>query len=331
MTPHRLLDRLMPRPAGRHNHRPRSRKLSLESLEDRTLLAGFTVTSPNGDTGPGTLYDAIAHADADTTDAGAYTIDFALSGTGPYTIALAQPLPVITRPVIIDGTSQTGYAPGAPQIVIDGTNAGNCNGLVFQVGGNTVMGLVIDNFDSTSGNGYGIVLDGSKNEAGGNLIEANFIGIDASGTKAEANQSGILIYDSSYNTIGGSNGDLGLIEGNLISGNTQSGIFIDQSISTGNLIEGNYIGTDVTGRIGVGNGFDGIFMGCSPADPIPGFPSGNAVTSLDPADNQYEADFRNVIGGQRAQRGLHPGGNRQPGPRRLHRDRIGWLDAGAQR
>ncbi len=93
MRPHRLLDRMMPRPAGRHrNHRPRMCRLSLEALEDRTLLAGFTVTSPNGDTGPGTLYDAIAHADADTTSPGVYTIDFAIQGTGPFIIATSPAL-----------------------------------------------------------------------------------------------------------------------------------------------------------------------------------------------------------------------------------------------
>ncbi len=109
MSPHRLIDRLMPRPAARHhNQRPRFRSLRPEALEDRTLLAGFTVTSASGDTGQGALYDAVAHADADTTDPGAFTIDFAIPGTGSYLIALLEPLPVITRPVFIDGTSPSG-------------------------------------------------------------------------------------------------------------------------------------------------------------------------------------------------------------------------------
>ncbi len=168
---------------------------------------------------------------------------------------------------------------------------------MFQAGGNVVAGLDIENFSSTSGNGYGIVLDGSTDPANANLIEANFIGINSSGTTAQGNDAGILIDDSANNTIGGFNGGQGLIEGNLISGNAESGIFIEGAASTGNVIEGNYIGTDVTGRIGVGNGFDGIFMGTSPANPFPSFPSNNSVTSLDPADNQYEADYRNIIAG----------------------------------
>jgi hypothetical protein len=200
MTPHRLLDRLMPRPAGRRRiHRPRFRRLRLEGLEDRTLLASFTVTSANGGTGPGTLYDAIAQADADTDKNDLIdTIDFAIPGTGPYTISLQEPLPVITRSVNIDGTSQPGSAYGKPQIVIDGTSAGDCNGLDFVVGNNLVEGLVIDNFKSTSGNGYGIVLDGSSSTSGGgSYITGNFIGVDASGTKKEGNTAGILLYDSS--------------------------------------------------------------------------------------------------------------------------------------
>ena len=38
------------------------------------------------------------------------TIDFSLKGTAPFTISPTAPLPIISHPVIIDGTSQPGYS-----------------------------------------------------------------------------------------------------------------------------------------------------------------------------------------------------------------------------
>src|SRR5205823_313903 len=58
------------------------------------------------DSGPGSLRQAILDADANS---GPAIIRFAI-GTGKATINLAFPLPAITEPVILDGTSQPGYA-----------------------------------------------------------------------------------------------------------------------------------------------------------------------------------------------------------------------------
>ena len=64
-------------------------------------VLSFVVTNTN-DSGPGSLRQAILNAD---TVAGK-TITFAIPGTGVFTIALASPLPAITVPTTIDGTSQ---------------------------------------------------------------------------------------------------------------------------------------------------------------------------------------------------------------------------------
>src|SRR5262249_8925957 len=82
----------------------------------------------------------------------------------------------------------------------------------------------------------------------GNLIENNYIGVDASGTKALANLVGVRD-NGSGNTYGGTLAGAG----NVISGNSFGGIKSDGSIT----IEGNFIGTDATGNVALGNGNSG--------------------------------------------------------------------------
>jgi hypothetical protein len=93
------------------------------------------------------------------------------------------------------------------------------------------------------------------NSSGVNTIQGNFIGTDATGTRSLGNQVyGIGVVPSSDDTplIGGTAPGAG----NLISGN-QYGIF--GGLGT---IQGNKIGTDVTGKIAVPN-VDGIIYGGS--------------------------------------------------------------------
>src|SRR5437762_4149529 len=144
---HHLASRLLLR---RRKHGSRWSRPLLERLEDRTLLSmTFTVnsTSPGaGGAGVDTLFTAIAKANdhANNPD-GPDVIKFAIPGTGKHTISVLA-LPIVTDPLIIDGTSQDGYAPGQPVIEIDGSQSASPNGLEFQVGGNTVKGLIINSF-----------------------------------------------------------------------------------------------------------------------------------------------------------------------------------------
>ena len=72
------------------------------------------------DSGPGSLRQAIL--DSNAASGGINTIDFAIPGQGVRTIAPITPLPPITTSVVIDGTSQLGYA-GTPLIAIGGASA----------------------------------------------------------------------------------------------------------------------------------------------------------------------------------------------------------------
>jgi uncharacterized repeat protein (TIGR01451 family) len=205
------------------------------------------VVTNTADSGPGSLRQAMFAANLGLNA----VITFNIPGAGVHTILPASPLPDITTPMIIDGTSQPGYA-GQPLIVIDGTNAGagSVDGLHIKGGGTTVEGLDIDHFSR-----YGIFM-----EIGGfNVIRADYIGVDPTGTVAAPNGNhGIFITNSASNTIGGPS----VADRNLISGNKGDGLQVlfggPASASKNQLIENNYIGTDLTGTEPIGNNAGGL-------------------------------------------------------------------------
>ena len=85
---------------------------------------------------------------------------------------------------------------------------------------------------------------------GGNVVEGNFIGTDPAGTLARPNgQAGIRV-SSSGNRIGG----LTAAARNVISGNTFTGIAIQNPTATGNVVQGNYIGLTAAGTAALPNG-----------------------------------------------------------------------------
>lgn len=92
-----------------------------------------------------------------------------------------------------------------------------------------------------------------------NVAQGNFIGTNASGTSAIGNSYGVEIYSSSGNQIGGTSAGAR----NIISGNLADGIkigYIGQGITSENSIQGNYIGTDVSGTIRLQNEGSGIVI-----------------------------------------------------------------------
>jgi hypothetical protein len=107
-----------------------------------------------------------------------------------------------------------------------------------------------------SGNSGGITLSSFDNV--GSIVQGNLIGTDSTGTIALGNGGGIgLDIRSSNNLIGGTVSGAG----NVISGNNGA-IDIGSSTTaqlTGNRIQGNFIGTDITGNLPLPNrGFSTI-------------------------------------------------------------------------
>ena len=233
----------------RSSPRPRKNRPSVELLETRQLLASFVVTSV-GDSGAGTLRDAITQANAAS---GLDAITFAIPGAGVHSIVPIAPLPDVTDPATIDGTTQPGYA-GTPLIELNGSNINNgapppfpgVDGLRLTAGASVVKGLAIDRFS-----GFGLAATGD-----GNTIAANFIGTDAAGMISLKNLGGGISLRSRNNVVGGSTPALR----NVISGNGGDGIKLGEfsTQNAGNSVLGNFIGTDATGAADLGNTGDGI-------------------------------------------------------------------------
>jgi CSLREA domain-containing protein len=191
--------------------------------------AGNGVCAASG--GACTLRAAIQEANASP---GGDVIEFAI-GSGLQTIALSATLPAITAPVRIDGWTQPGYA-GSPLVDIDANGKG---GLVVTGGGTTIRGLVLRN---ATGNGIELT------NGGGNVLEGNYVGMAPNGTTPSANTGhGVVVTNSSNNRIGGTTiPQRNLISKNIGKGNG-GGIVLNGGGS--NVIQGNFIGTDITGMV----------------------------------------------------------------------------------
>jgi titin len=125
---------------------------------------------------------------------------------------------------------------------------------------NTEIGVLVWGEDTTIGgseSGAGNVISGNGSagiglaeNSSGSLIQGNLIGTDATGMTALPNGDGISLNASTDNLIGGTESGAG----NVIAGNTGNSIWVGGVGSTGNVIQGNYIGTDVTGTGAIENG-----------------------------------------------------------------------------
>ena len=182
--------------------------------------------------------------DADSTP-GLDTISFSIPGSGVHTIAPTSALPAIDQPVVIDATTQPGYS-GTPLIELNGTGAGaGVTGLRILGGGTTVRGFAINRFG-----GAGLLIT----SVGGNTIQGNLIGTDPSGTVDLGNGGRGIDIRTSNNVVGGTSSG----QRNLISGNSGEGMTFQAG--SGSVVQGNLIGTDVTGSVAISNGTSNLTL-----------------------------------------------------------------------
>lgn len=164
---------------------------------------------------------------------------------------------------------------------------------------NTIGDATASGRNVISGNrSSGILINGGANL---NVVQGNLVGTDVSGTAAVPNctqspGAGILINGSS-NTVGGASS----AARNIISGNSAGGgVLVQGGGSSANSIQGNYIGTDITGTAALGNIKRGVMIDGGNNNTIAGnVVSGNNGTGVSVesfgAGNQVQA---NLIGTQ---------------------------------
>ena len=273
------------------------RPLLVEALEDRLAPATFTVTNTN-DSGAGSLRASIASANA---AAGADTIAFNI-GSGLQNIDILSALPAIAGKLTIDGTTQPGFAT-TPIIELNGSAAGaSINGLVLNASGSVIRGLVINRFEG----------DAIRIRANNCRVEGCFIGTDPTGLAAPGNgRHGVFITGGvSGNVVGGT----AVGTGNLISGNGTilvngipfaSGVRISGVGTTGNKVQGNFIGTDLTTAVDLGNALDGVL--------ITGGASGNLIGGATPGAGNVISGNGEVLGNDLRISGVGTLGNKVQG------------------
>lgn len=180
-------------------------------------------------------------------------------------------LPSITRPVVIDGTTNPGYQ-GTPVITICGDTAAvieyKDRAIQLYAGSDssTIRGLFIKRFvyaidcrvsnvlieeNVLSGNVEPIRLRSGAHDI---TVRANKIGTTADGTGAYFNYDGFWVENTTNVTIGGPSPS----DGNVISGNTYKGIWV-KSGNVNLLIQNNKIGTSADGTSALPNE-DGIYF-----------------------------------------------------------------------
>jgi hypothetical protein len=194
-----------------------------------------------------------------------------------------------------NGTSGVSITVGATRNRLEGNVIG-LDVTASQDVGNTGNGVIVD---ASAGNTIGGTAAGARNvisgndAAGialvnidravfgvGNVVQGNFIGTDGTGLLDRGNgQYGIIATNAGGILIGGTTPGAR----NVIAGNSNSGVFLQQAISTGNVVQGNFIGVDALGTGDLGNSFIGVLIAEAPGNLIGGGEpgAGNVISGND--------------------------------------------------
>jgi parallel beta-helix repeat protein len=239
---------------------------AFDSIRSSSTVATRVVTS-TADNGPGTFRWHLENAVSDDT---IVFDDSIFPPASPATITLDTQLPDLSQGGLTIDASSAG-------VVLDGSGlAEGSEGLSITSDGNVVRGLQILHFPENgvsirngayntiggdrglgsgptgqanliSGNGYSEVRIGGEDSTHNRII-GNLIGTDASGTALVSSAHiSVFVTDGSYNTIGGTRPQ----DRNTILGNDKSMVgLINTHLNT---VVGNYIGTDITGQVSLGD------------------------------------------------------------------------------
>ena len=257
--------------AGPHTIQPSS---PLPAITDSVIIDGYTQpgSSTATATSPATL---MIEVDGSLGGSGANGLTIDAGGT-------------TVRGLAINRFDSEGIELTASGCVVQGNHLGtdisgsialgNDDGVeISYASNNTIGGAAYAARNVISGNNDdGIDIEGSS--AWGNLVQGNYIGTTATGAAALGNDGyGVEIDGAPGNTIGGTTAGAR----NILSDNGNDGVGMWGSTATGNVVVGNYIGTDISGTVTLGNAWEGVYIENA---------SGNTIGGADP-------EARNIISG----------------------------------
>jgi hypothetical protein len=180
--------------------------------------------------------------------------------------------------VLLDGVASNLLKLNSIGISTSGGNAGNVGpGILVKDGSakNVILANDIGNNNGTSTFEGGVQLEGVGTT--GNLIQSNTIGLSLKANGAAAgNAYGVLIEGgASGNTVGGPPASLR----NVISANSQYQVGIVNAGTSGNVVQSNFLGTNVLGTAaGPSQSLGGVNIENAPNNLIGGIKAGNVVS-----------------------------------------------------
>lgn len=210
-------------------------------------------------TGSCTLRAALGEVKA---NAGDYTIQFNIPGTGPHTIILTKSLPTLSRTdstVLIDGYSQPGAVPNSDTLVSNAV-------LKIQIEGNGPSGMHLFQITGSGTTVRGLSLYRANRvfylygaDARENVLVGNFIGTNVAGTYGNPSVGGRpnsihLEQGTHHNQFG----DVAPADRNVISGAARSGIGSWHEATDYNVVYNNLVGLSPDGSRRVSNRQHGI-------------------------------------------------------------------------
>ena len=194
---------------------------------------------------------------------------------------------------VISGNSLVGIAilgDGATNNTVQGNYIGttasgtaalpNASGVDLEAPNNTLGGAAaspgLAPGNVISGNSSGVRILG---RASGTTVQGNLIGPDVTGTVDISGENEGIMIEAPDNTIGGAEAD----ERNVIAG-YGNGIYVSSPAATGNVVQGNYIGTNRDGTAALPNSGAGVIASADEtviggAAAAPGAPPGNVISA----------------------------------------------------
>ena len=176
----------------------------------------------------------------------------------------------------------------------------------------TTKGVVVASSefrDGVAGSGVGVTLRGAG--ATGNRVLGTYIGTDPAGLAGRGGDVGVFVDGAPGNVIGGA-GDGARIDGpnalrNVIAASAVRqqdgedvedsgiGVLIRGAEATGNVVAGNYIGTDATGTAALGHASKGVWIDNAPENTVGGESAalGNVIAASGAANVQIEGAAAN--------------------------------------